>query len=463
VLLQVKKQVFDKIAYTNLNDFVYGKAPNPVTLKNGMVIGGGTVYPEVNFTLPNMLLRKETWPDAVREYKDMITGICERAKYLDVPGFSAEIETLPPMTDNPEFGEEVCKTVVDVIKEHEAKHGIKGAVRITPNDVREGKNLKHLWSGPLWENTLKTFEKCAKVGASFLAIETLAAKEIHDEGAMYCDIAKCILAQGVLGARDMDKIWTEIVKIADATGAVPAGDTACGFANTAMVLACQGYIPRIFGAACRVIACCRNLEAIEAGARGPHKDCGYEGPYVKCITGTPIASEGRLAAVAHLSTVGNIACCECDLWSNESVANIRLLGGMAPTCCFEMLAYDCRLFNTAAKQGKALVLRDLYADSDSYYDPHAYILRPEIVYQISQEIVKEKGSYARSKKAAACVFDVCKKAHKDGKLLLDAKELKYLDELAETVDKLPADEGKFYQQTVESLDDWRPQYYEGFM
>lgn len=191
--------VFTTTAYDQSWDFVYGKAIHPVTLKNGMVIGGGLLYPEINFTLPPMLITKETMRDVIRNYKDIITGICERARDLSVPGFVAEIETLPPMTENPEWGIEVCKTVLDIIKEYEAKHGVKGAVRITPNDIREGRELTHMWRGKHWDNILKTFEGCEKEGADLLAIESVGGKETHDEAVMYCDIAKSIICFNCFG------------------------------------------------------------------------------------------------------------------------------------------------------------------------------------------------------------------------------------------------------------------------
>ena len=404
------KQTFNKTAYDNLNDFIFGKSLYPVKLKNGMLIGGGTVYPEINFTLPIMLIQTDTMPEVIRHYKEIITGICERAKELYVPGFVAEIETLPPLTENPEWGIEVCKTVVDTIKEYEAKHGIKGAVRITPNDIREGNDLEHMWRGRQWEAMLKTFEGCANIGADLLAIESVGGKEVHDEAVMYCDLTKAIFALSVLGCKDMDRLWTEIVRIADQTGTIAAGDTACGFANTAMVLAEKNYIPRVFAAAVRVISAVRSLVAIECGAKGPHKDCGYEGVYVKAITGTPISTEGKTAACAHLSPVGNVAACVADIWSNESIQNIKLLGGMAPTVSFEQLAYDCRLMNTATAKGpeSALLLRDLHADSDSKLDPQAYVLRPDVVLDISKELVTVEGHYPRAKKAAALAWAISK-------------------------------------------------------
>ncbi|MCL2773200.1 MAG: hypothetical protein FWD71_07595 [Oscillospiraceae bacterium] len=53
------KQNFTQTAYKNLSDFMYGKSLYPVELKNGMSIGGGTVYPEINFTLPTITAKHE--------------------------------------------------------------------------------------------------------------------------------------------------------------------------------------------------------------------------------------------------------------------------------------------------------------------------------------------------------------------------------------------------------------------
>ena len=58
------RKEYKTVAYTDVNDFVYGHAKNPVKLKNGMVVGGGTIYPELNFTVPTMALNDSTWPTA---------------------------------------------------------------------------------------------------------------------------------------------------------------------------------------------------------------------------------------------------------------------------------------------------------------------------------------------------------------------------------------------------------------
>jgi methanol--5-hydroxybenzimidazolylcobamide Co-methyltransferase len=105
----------------------------------------------------------------------------------------------------------------------------------------------------------------------------------------------------------MEFLWREMVAVCARTRLVPSGDTACGFANTAMVLAEQRLIPRVLAAVVRVASVPRSLVAYEMGAVGPSKDCAYEGPYMKAIAGVPISMEGRTAACAHLSPVENIA------------------------------------------------------------------------------------------------------------------------------------------------------------
>ena len=93
---------FERLAYDSIDDFIYGIAKKPVVCKNGMVIGGGTVYPEINFTLPPMPITNETIPEVISQYRQIIKDVCKRAHELYVPGFVAEIELLPPATYVPD-------------------------------------------------------------------------------------------------------------------------------------------------------------------------------------------------------------------------------------------------------------------------------------------------------------------------------------------------------------------------
>lgn len=442
--------VFRDVCYTNLDEFVYGVAKKPVQCHNGMVIGGGTVYPEINFTLPPMLISEATMPKVKAQYKEMIEGVCSKAHELNVPGMLVEIELLPPCTFNPQWGIEVTKVVKEVMMEYEAKFKLKSVLRLTPVDIREGKNLKHMYHGEHWDNLMETFRGSAEAGADFLAIESVGGKNLHDDAVMNCDLPRALFSLGIVGTHDMVILWDNIVKIAQETNTLPSGDTACGFANTSMVLANKNFIPKVFAAVDRVMSAVRTLVAVERGAVGPDKDCGYEGVYLKAITGTPISMEGKSSACAHSSTVGNIAACLADCWSNESVENVRLLGGMAPTICLENLAYDCRLMNVATSHGKAIEMRDMLAESDRQFDPQALVLDPSVVLKLSQKIVKGQTHFERTKIAASATIEELREAHKTGALLLNDREVRYLDILKEQLNSVPDDKMEFTQAMIKT-------------
>lgn len=442
---------FNKVLY-DLDDFVYGQSKYPVTLKNGLTIGGGLILPELNFTLPNMVISKESMPKVIEQYKGIIDDALKRAVELEVPGVVAEIELLPQATYQPEWGVEITKVVREIMWDYEEKHGLKSGLRLTPVDIREDLKSPHMWRGEYWDKVMRTFEDGAKAGADFLAIESIGGKDIHDEAIMYCNIKQSIFGLGVLGCMDMSKLWSAITEIANRTGSISAGDTACGFANTAMVLADKGYIPRVFAAVVRVMAAVRSLVAIEEGAVGPHKDCGYEGVYVKAITGTPISMEGKSSACAHLSPLGNIAGAVADLWSNESVQNIKLLGGMAPTISMEQLAYDCRLMNVASKGGieSTRLMRDWLVESDSYYDPQAYVLRPDVVLQLSEKILKGDNHLERTKIAALETVKLLRKAFENGEVKIPEREVMWFDMIQGEIESIPNDKDVFIGEMIAS-------------
>lgn len=453
---------FDQVYYKDLNDFVYGKAGKPIHCKNGMVIGGGTVYPEINFTLPPMQITEETFPKVRAQYKEIIEGVCAKAVELNVPGMMVEIELLPPCTFNPQWGIEITKIVREVMADYEANHNLKSVLRLTPVDIREGKDLKHMYRGEHWDNIIATFRGAAEAGADFLSIESVGGKNLHDDAVMNCDLPSAIFALGVIGVHDMKILWDNIVKIAKDADCFPAGDTACGFANTSMVLANKNFIPKVFAAVDRVMSAVRTMVAVEQGAVGPDKDCGYEGVYIKAITGTPISMEGKSAACAHSSTVGNISACLADLWSNESVENVRLLGGMAPVVSLENLAYDCRLMNVASARNQAIALRDMLAESDRKYDPQAYVLDPGVVLRISQEIVKGQNHFQRVKIAASSAIKEIREAYQSGELILADREVRYLDIMEQQLNTIPDDEQQFTENMLKmiSKDKFDPDKYD---
>ncbi len=445
---------FQGLAIPDPDELLFGTAPKPLVTRHGLRIGGGLVYPELNFTLPPMEITAATMPVIVRHYEGIIRDALRRAAELEAPGVVIEFETLPPMTATPAFGLEIVRVLLAGMDEARRTYGLATALRMTPNDNREFARPPIMRSGEHWERMLELFEGSARAGAELLSIESVGGKELHDDALMNCDLGQVIFALCVLGVRDMEFLWKRLADIASRHGVVCAGDTACGFGNTAMVLAEQKMIPRVFAAVVRAVSTVRSLVAYENGAIGPGKDCAYENPYLKAITGYPMAMEGKTSACAHFSPLGNIAAAYADTWSNESVQNVRLLAGMAPTCYMEQLIYDCRLMNRALAEGKAaaLTLRRWLVDSDAGLDPQAWVLTPENVFAVARSVVAAPDHYQAGVAAARCAVGLLRSGHAQGLLKIARRELGFLDSMTAQLDELPSDEGAFIARQMSLAD-----------
>ena len=186
-------------------------------------------------------------PEVRAQYTQMIEGVCKRAVELQQDGFVVEFELLPELTTEPEWGAEVTMILSNTLKETEARHGIKTALRVTPNDIREFTRPPLQRQGKYVDAMFRSFELNAAAGADFLAIESTGGKEIHDEAILNGDLATSVFSLGILGARDMEFLWDRIVSISKAYNVIPAGDTACGFGNTAMENSSHEFGLRSFG------------------------------------------------------------------------------------------------------------------------------------------------------------------------------------------------------------------------
>ena len=445
---------YKKLTIENPEDLIYGSAPYPVKTRRGLLIGGGKVFPELNFTLPAMAIDVQNPEKVIKQYKDIVSDALERALHLYSDGIIFELETLIEMTKYPKIGIDIVKTMNQLCEDYFVKHGLKSEIRLTPNDLREFERPPKQRTTRLLEPMMELFEGGALAGGNLLSIESTGGKEISDDALMMCDIKQIIFSQAVLGVRDMQVLWAKIVSIAENTGTIAGGDTACGFGNTAMVLAEKKYIPRIFAAVVRIATVVRTLTAMEMGAKGPDKDCGYEGPFLKAIAGIPISMEGKTSACAHFSPLGNITAACADLWSNESVQNVKLLAGMAPTVYLEQLQYDTRLMNQAASNGKSgiLQLQEWLVNSDAGLDPQAFILAPENVIKISQEIVKGENYIEATKKGCLKGLDLIEKAWKEKRLKLEEKEQVWIEPLKDEINAIPKAESDFVEQMLPGMD-----------
>ncbi len=445
---------YKSLVINSPGELIFGTAPYPVTTRRGLIIGGGHVYPEINFTIPPMEVTEKAIAELTSYYKGIVSDILERALHLNSEGIIIEFEPLIEMTRFPEIGIQLVKVMNDVCENYYQVHGLKSELRLTPNDLREFDKPPRQRTSAYIEPMMELFERGAMAGGDLLSIESTGGKELSDDAIMMCDIKKFIFSQAVLGVRDIKMLWGKIVSIAASTGKIPGGDTACGFANTAMILADRKYIPKIFAAIARIATVVRTLAAVEEGAKGPDKDCGYEGPFLKAIAGIPISMEGKTAACAHLSPVGNIAAACADLWSNESVQNIKLLSGMAPVAYLEQLEYDTRIMNQAIKDGRdtCLKLQELFVKSDSYFDPQAFVLAPENVIAVSEEIVKGENYVDATLRGCKKGLEIIENAQKEGLLKRDEKEDIWMENLKSELYNIPSSEDKFIEDILPEID-----------
>jgi methanol---5-hydroxybenzimidazolylcobamide Co-methyltransferase len=440
---------FNSLAISNESGLVFGTAPAPVKCGFGLEIGAGSVYPELNFTLPPILIEETTWKEVKGHYEEIAAMIVRAAKRLRLPGLAVEFELLPPMTERPEWGAEITAVLHAALKQAHEEYGLPGALRVTPTDIRERVRPPVLRSGEAWETLCESFELCAGAGADILSIESVGGKEVHDQALLYGDVRGALFALGVLAPRDMEWLWTKIVTVCESHKIVAGGDSACGFANTAMQLASQGMLPEVLATVIRSASAVRSLVAFQCGAVGPSKDCAYEGPVMKAIAGVPIAMEGKSASCAHFSPVGNVAAAMCDLWSNESVQNVRLLSGSAPEAFLELLAYDCRIFNKALEKDGGRQYRSLLVESDVLLSPQALILSPASTIRIARAIVGEKTAYSQTIAAARSAVEIIREAL-PASLELSKRELNWLGKIEQAIEEMPADEAELVKEMKET-------------
>lgn len=427
-------RTFRSLAISNPDDLIFGVAPNPVRITPHIVAGGGRTVPEINYILPHGTeVSKNTLDDVVDLYRRMATGALQRAVDLGIEQLVIEIELVFELTLEPTWGEAVIRATREVMEDYEAR-GVRSALRTTVADIRDRVRPPRNRTSAETDLVLETFERCAPY-SDILSIESTGGKEVCDGAILQCDPGSMVFALGVLASNDMEFLWKRIVGISEKHGKVAGGDAACGFANTAMQLARKRMVPGVFAAVVRAVGAARSLVAVECGAKGPDKDCAYEGPYLKAIAGIPIAMEGKSAACAHSSLIGNVAMCACDLWSNESVPYAQLFGGYTPEVMLEQLWYDCKLMNTALEAGQARMLRDLLAESDIHRSAEALVLAPASVIRIAQAIVSADGYAARAHAAAREALTIIEEALAAKTLTVPELELPWLDVIKSGLDE----------------------------
>ena len=86
------------------------------------------------------------------------------------------------------------------------------------------------------------------------------------------------------------------------------------------------------------------------------------------------------------------------------------------------------------------------------YDPQAYVLKPEVVLELAEEIIKEPSAYLRTRKAAQTTLMKLRQAGEVGELIYSKIEMRWLDRLSKSADLLPEDEEEFIINALVDID-----------
>ncbi|MCL2607674.1 MAG: methanol--corrinoid methyltransferase [Methanomassiliicoccaceae archaeon] len=450
---------YTKMAYDKADDIVFGTAKSPVSYGFGIKVGAGRVIPELNYAP-----RPGTEKDIARitkEYVDYISqDAINRAVTLGFPDLQLETEWISQMGTNTKMAESIVSGQTALLEKMHDKYGINLAIRHTIPDQREADHgLRPGMGGrnSYPERLLISAETACENGAHVLSCETMGGKELLDYGVMTGDITATLFGIGYLGSLDMSWIWPQFVDICKKNKVTPGGDTNCSGANTTMFMA-GGYldndVQKTFSAITRCFAAARTICAWEAGAVGPDKDCGYEGPICKTIAGKPTSQEGKNCQCAHADLQGNLMAQICDVWSNESVEYHSEFGGSSVACWLGSLGYEVSLMNTAIAFKQEKTLRDLYMYSDRTRGPEGFVLAYDNAYKVGQAIVAEgKDLYRRARAAGITGGKLIQEGHKNKELLLTAKQKDVLDKIVKTLEALPEEESKFVEMCLKQYAD----------
>jgi len=440
---------YTRMAYKDPDEMVFGHAKFPVQEHWGVQFGAGYVVPEVKVAPEAGTERsKET---LVKEMASIAEQAAARAVDIGLPAFMLEQEHVFQQTFHPDWGYACTAAQAEVLKKYYDEYGVKAALRQTVGDLRieEKGGLR----GSDYDNKIaETIEECCKAGASDIAAETMGGKAVLDYGVMRGDIRAILFGIGYLGSIDMEYFWKRAVDICSKYDARPAGDTNCSGANTCMYVA-GGLLGKDMShtaaALARAISAARSLVAVECGATGPLKDCGYENTIIKAITGVPICQEGKNAVCAHADLMGNLTCQVVDCWSNESVFHREEMGGPTPAVWLQATGYEAALMNTAIQTGNAKTLRDLYTFTDMYRDPQGTLLAYPNAYRVGKAITEYgKDIYLRARAAALEASKIITEAYEAKLLQLTRFELDTLRKYTSILEGLPMEADVFVDQCM---------------
>ena len=454
------------MAYSSPEDMVFGRAKKPVSYGHGIKVGAGRVIPEINYA--PRAGAEENNEKLRKEYVNYITqDVIVRAVNLGFPDLQLETEWISLMGRDMDLSASIVHSQKEYIEDMHDRFNINLAVRHTIPDLRLFEENVRGDDGRFHSLLIESAETACENGADVLSIESIGGKEITDYAITHGDITAYLFGSGYLGSLDVNHLWTQLTDICRKNSTVPGGDTNCASSNMAMFMAggfMDNDVQKTFAAVARCISAARTLTAVESGATGPGKDCGYENVIVKAIAGTPISQEGKSSQCAHCDLMGNLMAQCCDLWSNESVAYHPEFGGTSVQCWTGTIGYECALMNTAIAAGKDKVLRDLYMFSDRGRSPESYILAYDNAWRIGKAIADAGDNiYERAKAAAITGTRILLDGYERKEVGFTQKQSSTLNRIFRELEALPDEEDMFVEMCLKryrpAVPGFRPENY----
>lgn len=253
-------------------------------LSCGLVLGGGTVYPE---------FRVE--PGAVSSGTAVASGDILEPLLAATAGAAGgavfDVDLATPGWAN--TGKEILGRIRESLDHARQSTGIPAALRVT-----------------LSSSEARTRE-AIESGADIVNLETSTGLELFRRALRAGDAAGLIAAAGVVSAPAVSEIWSQAGGHFRDSGATRGGDSARPFILEVLHCLRRKQAPEVICAIAVAVCAVRTLASLEAGATGPLRAGSWDSPIVKAIRGCPVSLSDASPWEAQAAGAA-------DLWSSSA-------------------------------------------------------------------------------------------------------------------------------------------------
>jgi len=272
-----------------------------VRLPCGLVLGGGTVYPEFRIALE---------PDSPGDAAGCV-GQTESLLSAASGSAAGAVFDLDLAATRPSGGwEAIVRGVRLSLERAKNETGFAAALRVTlsASDAR--------------------IREAIESGAEIVNLETTAGLKLFRRALRASDVAGLILAAGVVSALAVSRAWSRAEAQFEGSGTARGGDSARPFIREIIQCLREKLAPEVICAIAVAVCAVRTLASLEAGATGPLPQGCWESLILKAIRGCPVSLSDAWPWEAQAAGMA-------DLWSSgagvaQTLAECALLSSGRP-------------------------------------------------------------------------------------------------------------------------------------